>query len=321
MRSASRIAHASPVPAQTIDGLDGATASASGQVRLGYFANVTHAQAVLGTANGDFRRAVLPARFSTKVFSAGPSLIEALFAREIDVGYVGPGPVISAFARSKGRGISVISGSAANGVLIVARKDAGIRSVHDLTGKRIATPQNGNTQDIAARHFVLDELKQKDSNNVLAIANAEQAGLMLRGEIDVAWTPEPWGSRLIAENGATLVGQEKDLWPDKQFALAVVVTTPEFLARHTDVVNKLLAVHRKWTEVLNSAPPAHAEELEQALFALGGKKLPNGVVRDSLSHVQFTLDPLPGTFDTMARWTYELGFAREPVRLNGLFAR
>src|SRR5207253_4044524 len=140
---------------------DGATASASGQVRLGYFANVTHAQAVLGTANGDFRRAVLPARFSTKVFSAGPSLIEALFAREIDVGYVGPGPVISAFARSKGRGISVISGSAANGVLIVARKDAGIRSVHDLTGKRIATPQNGNTQDIAARHFVLDELKQK----------------------------------------------------------------------------------------------------------------------------------------------------------------
>src|SRR3954470_12832969 len=106
--------------------------SSAPQVRLGYFANVTHAQAVLGVSSGDYERAIAPAKLSTKVFNAGPSLIEALFAGEIDIGYVGPGPAINAHAKSKGSGIRVIAGAAANGVLIVARKDAGIDSISQL---------------------------------------------------------------------------------------------------------------------------------------------------------------------------------------------
>ena len=297
------------------------SASPLNEVRVAYFANVTHAQAVLGVASGDFEKAVGPAKLTTKVFNAGPALIEALFAEEIDIGYVGPGPAISAFVRSKGQGIRVISGAAANGVLIVARKDAGISSVRDLAGKRIATPQHGNTQDISARHYLQHELGQKDSNNVIAVANAEQAGMMARGDIDAAWTPEPWGSRLIAENGARLVAEEKDLWPTKRFALTVVVTTPEFLARHPDVVKKILDVHGKWTALLQQDASTHVDALEQALLALSGKKLPAGVVRDSIGHVEFTLDPLPETFATMAQWSHDLGFSREAVKLDGLFAR
>src|SRR5829696_2639236 len=110
------------------------------EVRLGYFGNVTHAQAVLGVAAKDFENAVAPAKFSTKVFNAGPSLIEALFANQIDVGYVGPGPVLSAHDKSKGQGIRVIAGAASNGVLIVARKDSGISKLEDLKGKKLATP-------------------------------------------------------------------------------------------------------------------------------------------------------------------------------------
>src|SRR5438552_7525593 len=208
------------------------------QIRIGYFANVTHAQAVLGVASGDVAKAVAPVKVSTKVFNAGPSLIEALFADEIEIGYVGPGPALSAHARSKGQGIRVISGAAANGVLIVARKDAGINSLADLKGKKLATPQHGNTQDISARHYLIAELKQSDANNVIAVANSEQAGMMDRGQIDAAWAPEPWGSRLISETGAKLIAEEKDLWPEKQFSLTVVVTTPEFLAQHPDAVKK-----------------------------------------------------------------------------------
>src|SRR4051812_5340402 len=192
------------------------------EIRVGYFANVTHAQAVLGVASGDFGNAVAPAKVSTKVFNAGPSLIEALFAGEIDIGYVGPGPALSAHARSKGQGIRVISGAAANGVLIVARKDSGISTLADLKGKKLATPQHGNTQDIAARHYLLSELKQTNADNVIPIANSEQAAMMARGDIDAAWAPEPWGSRLIAEQSATLVAEEKDLWPGKEFVLTVV---------------------------------------------------------------------------------------------------
>ena len=284
-------------------------------VRLGYFGNVTHAQAALGVASGDFADAVAPAKFSTKVFNAGPSLIEALFSNNIDIGYVGPGPALCAHAKSNGEGIRVVAGAAANGVLIVARKDSGIKSMADLSGRKLATPQAGNTQDIAARWYLTRKLGQKDANNVIAIANAEQQGMMSRGEIDAAWAPEPWGSRLIIENGATLVGKEnEELWPSRKFVLTVVVTTPEFLAKHPDVVKKVLRVHATWTQRLATNPQAYAGQLGDALFNLSGKKLPAGVLDASLKNVEFTLDPLDETFQTMGQWAYDVGFAKAPVK-------
>ena len=289
------------------------------EFRLGYFANLSHAQGVLGVASGELAQAVAPATFTTKVFNAGPSLVEALFAGEIDIGYVGPGPALAAHARSKGQGIRVIAGAAANGVLIVARKDSGIRTLADLKDRRIATPQHGNTQDIAARHYLAAELGQKGDGNVLPIPNAEQSGMMDRGQIDAAWAPEPWGSRLVAETGATIVAEEKDLWPGKQFALAIVVTTPEFLRDHPDVVAKVLGVHRAWTARLASDPKAHLPQLGTALLALTGKKLPPGVLDSAITRVTFTDDPLEGTFKTMGQWTYDLGFEQQPARLGTLF--
>ena len=123
----------------------------------------------------------------------------------------------------------------------MARENSSINSLSDLAGKKLATPQIGNTQDIAARHYLINELKQPNADNVLPIANAEQLGMMSRGEIDAAWAPEPWGARLIAEGGAKLIAEEKDLWPDKQFMLTVVIVRPEFLREHPDVVEEFLA--------------------------------------------------------------------------------
>src|SRR5438105_8425952 len=131
-------------------GCDRGKSTSSGpnqDVRIGYLANVTHAQAVLGVSSGQFEKAIAPAKLSTRVFNAGPSLIEALFAGEIDVGYVGPGPAVSGHAKSHGKAVRVIAGAAANGVAIVARPGSHIASPTDLKGKRIATPQLGNTQD------------------------------------------------------------------------------------------------------------------------------------------------------------------------------
>src|SRR4051812_42760138 len=288
------------------------------EVRLGYFANVTHAQAVLGVSNGDYARAIAPAKLSTKVFNAGPSLIEALFAGEIDIGYVGPGPAINAHAKSKGSGIRVIAGAAANGVLIVARKDAGIDSLSQLAGKRIATPQLGNTQDISARHYLLHELKQKDLNNVLPVQNAEQATLMSRGEIDAAWAPEPWGSRLLVEGNAKLLGEEKDLWASKKFSLTLVVTTPEFLEKHPDIVQKLLVAHVRLTRWLGAQPQNWATPLDLALKQLTGKALPAGVVSSSMKYVQFTDEPLADTLSTMNQWAYDLKLVNSSSLGTGL---
>ena len=295
---------------------EGATAQAV--VRLGYFANMTHAQAVLGAASGDFAKAVSPARLENKIFNAGPSLVEAMLAGEIDIGYVGPGPAIAGFTVSSGKGLRIISGAAANGVVIVARADSSIQTLADLAGKRLATPQIANTQDIAARHYISVELKQSDLSGIMPIANAEQASLMERSEIDAAWVPEPWGSRLIIESKARLIAEEKDLWPGGMFATTVVVATPEFIEKHPDLVARFLDVHRAWTARLNADPAAQLPQLKSALFALTRKQLPAGTLEQAIGRVTFTDNALASSLETMAQWTYQLGFAKQAPKLEGL---
>jgi NitT/TauT family transport system substrate-binding protein len=299
-------------------GASSAAAEAPAEVRIGYFANLTHAQAVLGVASGDFERAIAPSKMKTRVFNAGPSLIEALFAGEVDIGYVGPGPIIAGHSKSRGQGVRVIAGVAANGVAIVAREGSGISKLEDLKGKRVATPQHGNTQDVSARYYLQHELKQQNLNNVIPVANAEQAALMARGEIDAAWAPEPWGARLVAEANGKIIGEEKDLWPSKLFTLTLVVTTPEFLAKHPDVVERVLAQHRAITAKLQSDPKGQLPQLEAGLFALTNKKLPEGVLADAITRVVFTEDPLEDTLVRMAQWSYEIGFVKEPPKIEGL---
>ena len=241
-----------------------------------------------------------------------------MLADELDIAYVGPGPAIAGFTASGGKGVRVISGSAANGVLIVARADAPIQSLTDLAGKRLATPQIANTQDIAARHYLTSVLKVSDLAGVMPIANAEQAALMQRGELDAAWVPEPWGSRLVIESKARVIAEEKDLWPDGQFATTVVVASPDFIERHPDLVAKFLDVHRAWTARLQADPTAQLPQLKSALFALTRKTLPEGTLEQAIGRVVFTDDPLSSSIETMAKWTHELGFTKRTPELAGL---
>ena len=288
------------------------------EVRIGYFANLTHAQAVLGVSSKEFETALAPSKLTTRIFNAGPSLIEALNSGDLDIGYVGPGPVLAIHQKSHGEALRVIAGAAANGVAIVAGRDSGINSLADLKGKKVATPQLGNTQDISAKHFLLSELKQENVDNVLPVANTEQLQLMAQGKIDAAWAPEPWGSRLIVEAGGKLIAEEKDNWPDKQFTLTLVVTTPKFLKEHPDVVGKVLKVHTQWTQRLNADPQKYQSQLGDALAALTGKKLPPGVIEQALPRVKFTDEPLESTLTTMAGWAYELKVINQPPKLAGL---
>ena len=287
-------------------------------LRIGFFPNITHAQAILGVTQGRFQKALGATKVENKLFNAGPSLTEALSAGAIDIGYVGPGPATNFFVRSQGQGIRVISGAAANGVVIVARKDAGIKTLADLKGRKLATPQLGNTQDIAARFYLKDRFGQKDFSNVLPIPNSEQAGMMLRGQLDASWAPEPWGARLVSEAEGVILAEEKDLWPGKKFCAVVVVTTPEFLAKNPRTVEKFLAEHRALTAELAKDPGSRADEVASGISKISGKQILGSSIKDGLARVLFTTDPLEASMKTMAKWAFELKHLPEETTLEGL---
>src|SRR5919202_1026131 len=136
--------------AQTSDGQ-------SKTLRIGYFPNINHAQAVIGLNNGDFQKALgNNTKVETIVFNAGPSAVEALLANRIDATYIGPNPTINGYVASDGKDIRVIAGVSGGGASFVVRNDAGIQSVKDLGGKKFASPELGNTQDISLRKYLVN---------------------------------------------------------------------------------------------------------------------------------------------------------------------
>ncbi len=294
-------------------------------VRLGYFANITHAQALIGLQRGEFQKRLGDnIKIDTKVFNAGPSAVEALFAGEIDLTYIGPSPALNAHIKSNGKAVRIVAGGAANGVAIIVRKDAKIGKMEELAGKKIATPQFGNTQDVSARHYLLKTLnaKLKESGGdteILTIANADQINLFRQGQIDAAWAPEPWGARLVHETGGVLLAEEKDMWPDKRFTTAVVLASAGFLEKNPELVEKFLRAHSDVTAWINANRPEAATLTNGELQKLVGKALKPEVLTDAFLRVEFTTDPLKASVVRFAEWSKELGFAKEVPDVEGLF--
>src|SRR5215470_3778361 len=217
------------------------SALAFGQVtvRAGAFPNITHPQAMVGKANGAFEKAMgSNVKLEWKSFNAGPSAIEALFAGAIDMTYVGPNPTISGYVRSQGEALRVVAGSASGGAALVVRADSGITKPEDFHGKRIASPQQGNTQDVALRAWLKSKgFKTRDKGGdveVVPIANPDQLTLFVKKELDAAWAPEPWASRLVHEAGGRIFLDERTLWPNGQFLTTELVVSTKFLQAHPE---------------------------------------------------------------------------------------
>ena len=198
-------------------------------LRLGFFPNLTHGPALVGLQRGDFAKALAPLTIDPKPFNAGPEAMEALFAGALDACYVGPAPAINGYLRSHGEALVIVAGAAQNGAGLVVRKEANIRGPGDLHGKKLASPQLGNTQDVALRMYLKENgLAPKDRGGdvqVMPLANADILALMKQKELDGAWVPEPWTTRLIDEAGGVLLLDEKDRWPGKKFPTTVLVVT------------------------------------------------------------------------------------------------
>ena len=299
--------------------------SGAKSVRLAYFPNVTHAAALVGTGRGTFASALESGiELKELVFNAGPTEIEALFGDQVDIGYIGPGPALNGFLKSRGKALKIIAGASSGGASLVVRADSGITEIKGLAAKRVASPQTGGTQDISLRHALsaagLASTDKGGNVTLLPTANADTLTLFIKKELDAAWAPEPWVARLVKEAGGKILVDERNEWPNRKFATTVVIARTKFLERNPDLVRRFIAAHLDVLDWMNENPDETRRIIGERIKALTKKAIPEDVLKDALSRTDFTHDPLRGTVLTFADWARELGFQRESRdALGGLF--
>jgi NitT/TauT family transport system substrate-binding protein len=300
-------------------------AAAQERVRLAYFPNLTHAAGLVGVERGTFQQALgSNVTLDVKAFNAGPALIEALMAGEIDLAYVGPNPAINGYVRSRGQVLRVIAGASSGGALFVVRPAAAINRPDDLRGKKIATPQLGGTQDVALRHYLREHnLQTTDRGGLVTVIPAAPADILTlfrQGHIDGAWVPEPWATRLVLEGQGRILFDERDRWPQRQFVSTVVIASSKFLAARPDLVTAFLDAHVDTIQFIRSQPSDARRLVNAAIARITTKGLPDPVMTEAFSRLEFTYAPLSDTLAVQARHAFELGFlGRQAPDLRALY--
>jgi NitT/TauT family transport system substrate-binding protein len=295
------------------NGVTNIQAGGEKSLRIGYFPNINHAQAVIGLGNGDFQRVLGDnVQVTTQIFSAGPSAIEALFANQIDVTYIGPNPAINGYVQSNGEALRVISGAASGGAVFVVRNDSGINSSQDLANKKFSSPQLGNTQDVALRKYLLDNgynTKDKGGNvEIIPARTADIVSIMTQKDIDGAWVPEPWGAKLIKETDAKILVDERDLWPDGRFVTAHIIARTDYLEENPDVIKKLLEAHIDETNWINENPDEARQLFNKELEEITGKMIPEDEYMEGMSRLELTFDPIKESLFKSADDAFNIGF-------------
>jgi NitT/TauT family transport system substrate-binding protein len=303
-------------------GSDAASGSApSTTLRLGYFPNVTHATAIVGVEKGIFARALGADTLKTQTFNAGPAAVEALLSGAIDATYIGPNPAINAFAKSHGEAIRIISGATSGGAALVVAPT--ITSAAQLRGKKIASPQLGNTQDVALRSWLADHGLKTDAQGggdvtIVPQENAQTLETFRAGAIDGAWVPEPWVGRLVLEGGGTVLVDEKSLWPGGKFVTTHLVVATTFLKQHPDVVRRLLEGQVEANAFVNDHPEEAQQLVNAGIEKLTGRKLADATIRAAWRNLTFTNDPVESSLRTSAAHAEAVGLL-EDVDLDGIY--
>ncbi|MFE5482499.1 aliphatic sulfonate ABC transporter substrate-binding protein [Streptomyces sp. NPDC056527] len=285
-------------------------------VRLGYFPNLTHATALVGDQEGIIQKELGGTQLKVSTFNAGPSEIEALNADSIDIGFIGPSPAINGYTKSKGKNLRIVSGSASGGVKLVVNPDR-IKSLDDVKGKKIATPQLGNTQDVAFLNWIsekgwkVDAQSGKGDVSVLRTDNKVTPDAYKSGSIDGAWVPEPTASKLVSEGGKVLL-DESTLWPEKKFVITNIIVSQKFLSEHPDVVEAVLRGTVKTNEWINANQAKAKESANAKLEELTGKPLGAKVLDGAWPSIQFINDPLAATLQAQADHAVKAGLLKQP---------
>ena len=308
----------------TACGGDDDAAAAGGEapaLRLGYFPNITHAPALIGVKDGLFQTALGSTKLEPTTFNAGPAAIEALFSGAIDATYIGPNPAINGWATSKGTGLKIIAGSTSGGAALVVKE--GINGPADLKGKKIATPQLGNTQDVALRNWLKTNGLNADQQgggdvSILPQDNATALQAFSQGAIDGAWVPEPNVSRLVLESKGKILVDEKTLWPGGQFVTTHLIVKQDFLEKYPATVEKLLQGHVQSIKFIADNNAQARTDANAQIETLSGKPLKEEILNAAFENLTFTNDPIAPSLYTSAQHAQDVGLLK-PVDLKGIY--
>ncbi|MEV7724998.1 aliphatic sulfonate ABC transporter substrate-binding protein [Streptomyces sp. NPDC101733] len=305
-----------PKDASPAAAADGAKKLSASEVRIGYFPNLTHATALVGLQEGLIEKELNGTKVKPQSFNAGPSEIEALNGGSLDIGFIGPSPSINGYVKSKGSNLRIISGSASGGVKLVVNPDK-IKTLDDLKGKKIATPQKGNTQDVAFLNWIaekgwkVDPESGKGDVSVVRTDNKVTPDAFKQGSIDGAWVPEPTASKLVSDGGSVLL-DETALWPDKKFVITNIIVSQKFLKEHADVVEAVLKGTVKTNEWINANPDKAKASANAKLAADSGKPLDAKVIDPAWTSILVTDDPLASTLKTESDWAVKAKLIEQP---------
>ncbi len=280
-------------------------------VRLGYFPNLTHAPALIATQKGLFKSELkaVDLTVTPTAFNAGPDVVTALFANSLDCSYIGPNPAINAYVQSEGAAVRIVAGSTSGGAALVVRE--GINTAADLVGATIATPQLGNTQDVAARNWLANQgfatdLEGGGDVSIKPQGNSDGLAAFSAGQIDGAWVPEPWVASYVTA-GATILQNEADLWDGGEFVTTVILCRTDFVEQHPDAVTALLKGHLAALDFIAEDSAGSQEAVNLAIAGLTGSTIDDSVLAAAWANVSFTADPLSTTLVTSADHAITVG--------------
>lgn len=318
-----------------VAGLCGLVLDADGSdkvvLRVGHFPNITHAQAVIGqglsrTGKGWFEDRLGPeVQVKWFVYNAGPTAMEALLARSIDLSYVGPNPALNAHLRSRGEEIRIIAGVCSGGAALVVQADGRIQTDADFKGRTLATPQLGNTQDVAARAWLGSKGFQVRLTGgdvrVVPTANPDQITLFLKGSLDAVWTVEPWVSRLVLESKGQVYLEEASLWPETQgrYVTTHLVSSVRALRDRRDLLRKWITAHVELTEWIRRNPVEAKRLFNAELRASTGRPLPEAVLDRAWERIELTHDPVRMSLLKSAEAAHRIGFIRQKPDLTRIY--
>jgi NitT/TauT family transport system substrate-binding protein len=292
-------------------------------LRLGYFPNVTHASAIAGIEKGIFADKLGPnVTLQPSIFNAGGAATEALFSGAIDATFIGPSPTINGFVKSKGDALRIIAGATSGGAALVVKPN--INSAADLKGQKVATPQLGNTQDVAARAWLLSQGLKTDIQGggdvkIVPQDNSQTLTAFQQGLIAGAWVPEPWATRLVKEGGGKVLVDERSLWPAGQFVSTELIVSRTFLSAHPDVVERLLQGHIAATDWVNQNPAEAQDVVNAGIAKATGQAMSLDTIKAAWPNMTFTFDPLASTMTKEADNAKSVGLLDGSVKLDGIY--